>query len=165
MDTDRTSPSDSPSPRPNIPSTPMTRAAQPVAPSSSSKAALDQEAKIRNAAAQARHMEQTLVQLQERLRTSSTGDARLRQLEQENDRLHREIQHLRALWSASYGGSDDGQSPPPPSAPQSGAWLTSQEQYDPADYNVAASPDFDDFEEDTTASGLQGWTPPEQSQK
>ncbi|KAG8852000.1 hypothetical protein FRB96_009016 [Tulasnella sp. 330] len=129
---------------------------QSSAPSSSvpSKAAIDQDAKIRNAAAQARHrqkrkahiaqMEQTLVQLQERLRTSDS-DARLKQLQEENERLRWELQQLRAQMAASnYGGSDDGYSSSPPSSNRLiGGWLSSQGASQSANaYSGGSAPHF-----------------------
>ncbi|KAG8990126.1 hypothetical protein FRB94_013713 [Tulasnella sp. JGI-2019a] len=109
--TNPSNPSSSTSPQPDNAS--VANATQSPAPTSSSipdKAQLDQEAKIRNAAAQAR---------------SSNGDARLRQLQQENDRLHREIQQLRAALLTS-GSSDDGHSSPPMPGSQGASWVPSQ---------------------------------------
>ncbi|KAG9038596.1 hypothetical protein FRB95_000818 [Tulasnella sp. JGI-2019a] len=122
-------------------------ASQPLS-TSSSKAVIDQDAKIRNAAAQARHrqkrkahvaqMEQTLLQLQERLRTTNS-DARLRQLQEENDLLHRELKQLRAQWSASSCSDDGYSSSPPTNTPQIGNWLSSQGTPMPANNGHAVS--------------------------
>ncbi|KAG8990125.1 hypothetical protein FRB94_013712 [Tulasnella sp. JGI-2019a] len=166
-----------------------TPASQPLS-TSSSKAVIDQDAKIRNAAAQARHrqkrkahvaqMEQTLLQLQERLRTTNS-DARLRQLQEENDLLHRELKQLRAQWSASNCSDDGYSSSPPTNTPQIGNWLESWNGNGIAsDYDLPMPEGFEDLEvcrdrsattaaahqwphvykeEETATFGIMGWNP------
>ncbi|KAG8872397.1 hypothetical protein FRB97_007694 [Tulasnella sp. 331] len=127
-----------------------TSAQQPGMNSSwpTTKAAIDQEAKIRNAAAQARHrqkrkahiaqMEKDLVQLQEKVKASNS-DSRLRKLQQENDQLHRELQQLRAQWSATYG-NDDGYSSSPIPISQQGNWTSFQGTSQSPNASYAISP-------------------------
>ncbi|KAG8960347.1 hypothetical protein FRC03_006625 [Tulasnella sp. 419] len=79
-------------------------------------AAIAEDARARNARAQARHrakrkayiahLETSLTTLQEALRRNN-GDTRLQQLQQENARLHQEIESLRSQIEAA-GISDDG---------------------------------------------------------
>jgi len=107
--------------------------------STTNNAQNDQDARVRNAAAQARHrqkrkayvthLEQTLAQLQLALSTTSNTDVRIQQLQEENARLNAELQLLKSQFSASNSNSSDESSPIPSTAQlsgQFGGWMSAQ---------------------------------------
>ncbi|KAG8935025.1 hypothetical protein FRC01_010530 [Tulasnella sp. 417] len=163
------------------PSTPAPSASETV-PRQGSPAASNQEldplAKVRNAAAQARHrakrkayvsqLEQSVNTLKDTLK-NATNQALVRQLEDENRRLTEELQYLQMQLEGS-NSSDDGQGLSNAaqwvgSSLSQGSGYLSQYLAPPgmSNYGVSGSQidDEDDFDEtmDSTEFGLKGWSP------
>ncbi|KAG8987640.1 hypothetical protein FRB90_003233 [Tulasnella sp. 427] len=152
-----------------------------LSPSQSPSAAsspqeIDPAAKVRNAAAQARHrakrkayaaqLEQSVNTLKDTVK-NVTNQALLQQLETENRRLMEELQYLQMQLEGS-GSSDDGQGMGNAAqwvASSSGSAYLSQYLAPPGIPGIVRSkPDDVDMEEfdetvDSTQFGLKGWSP------
>ncbi|KAG9046443.1 hypothetical protein FS837_004451 [Tulasnella sp. UAMH 9824] len=145
------------------PSTPTPSTSEIVpsqSPSAVSNQELDPLAKVRNAAAQARHrakrrayvaqLEQSVNTLKDTLK-NATNKALVQQLEDENRRLTEELQYLQMQLEGS-NSSDDGQG-----ISNAAQWVGM------SNYGVSGSQigDANDFDEnlDSTEFGLKGWSP------